>query len=191
MCLAVQRLRLREQPCTLAVGPGLFGVVAHAWPLCRRRRQSVWSSVAHPLPPPVCSSPPQVCTEPLQSQQSFARDSHPPGGTITRGFQHCWEEFSPNLIPIHKEPVCSHHALLLPLLSCSNFASCHMKFSKTREKKGFRGASNPTRQQNTVCELCLKNYKKRLQFKALLNCEKSVYTRFVLGFFFFDVYCLK
>lgn len=89
-------------------------------------------------PPRVYSSPPQVCTEPLQSQQSFARDSHPPGGTITRGFQHCWEEFSPNLITIHKEPVCRHNALLLPVLSCSNFASCHMKFSKMREKKESR-----------------------------------------------------
>lgn len=133
-------------------------------------------------PPRVYSSPPQVCTEPLQSQQSFARDSHPTGGTITRGFQHCWEEFSPNQITIHKEPVCRRDALLLPVLS-SNLASCQIKSpppkKKKREKKEFEELRLETtrRQKNkTVCELCLKNYSKQPQFEALLNFEKSLYT---------------
>lgn len=136
-------------------------------------------------PPRVYSSPPQVCTEPLQSQQSFARDSHPTGGTITRGFQHCWEEFSPNQITIHKEPVCRHDALL-PVVS-SNFASCQMKIPpKNMRKRNLRSFRwKPPVGKKTVCELCLKNYSKRPQFEALLNFEKSPYP------FFFGIYCLK
>lgn len=41
------------------------------------------------------------CTEPLQSQQSFTRDSHPTGGTITRGLQNRWEKLNPNKMTIH------------------------------------------------------------------------------------------
>lgn len=87
--------------CVVVVWPGLFWVVDQAWPLFYRWRQSVWSSVAHP---PAAIHPLHRCagcSEPLQSQQSFARDSHPTGGTITRGFQNCLEEFNPNKITIH------------------------------------------------------------------------------------------
>lgn len=91
-----------------------------------------WSSMASvlsvaPVSLELCGSPPppllfipstgvQAAQSRSKASKRFARDSHPTGGTITRGFQNRWEEFSPNKITIHippnKEPVCRH----LPLL---------------------------------------------------------------------------
>lgn len=137
-------------------------------------------------PPRLYSSPPQVCTEPLHSQQSFARDSHPTGGTITRGFHHCWEEFSPNLITIHKEPVCRHDAPLLPILSCSNVASCHMKLSQMREKKESEELRLETQPVNKkLCELCLIT-KNDSSLKLYLTA-KSPCTHFFFGHLLFKI----
>lgn len=96
---------LAEQPKVLC-GCGLTWFVLGCW-----SSMASVLSVA-PVSLELCSSPPPLasihplhrcagCTEPLQSQQSFARDSHPTGGTITRGFQNRWEELNPNKITIH------------------------------------------------------------------------------------------
>lgn len=161
-----------------------------------------WSSMASVLsvapvslelcgsPPRCYSSPPQVCRQHRAAPKPakrFARDSRPTGGTITRGFQNRWEEFSPNKITIHiPTRTRSQYADVSFSSVLFQLALTYLLVATVGKLLFFFSPQTPHAwtlacQQlwKPSCELCLKSNSKWLQFQALLNWEKSLYIFFL------------